>query len=57
MHPDQLISQSAAKQNPEQLARIISQFGAAIITRRGKPEYFVWKFDDIAAAYLQNREM
>mgnify|MGYP006928569857 FL=1 len=57
MYPDQFISKTAAHNNPEQLEQILTQFGAAIITRRGKPEYFVWKFDDIAATYLQNREM
>ena len=54
MHPDQFISKTAAHNNPEQLEQILTQFGAAIITQRGKPDYFVWKFDDIAATYLQN---
>lgn len=46
MNPDQLISLTTAKQDPEQLEEILDRFGVAIITRNRRPLYTVMHFYD-----------
>lgn len=52
MHQEQIISITQAKYEPQVLDNILARFESVIITRYGKPAYFVLKLDDAAAEYL-----
>lgn len=52
MRQEQIISITQAKHEPKTLDAILAHCESAIITRYGKPAYFVWELDDAAAKYL-----